>query len=1091
VKGKPYTRTGDIVIAVNPYVWITSLYTPEKRQEYARKILWEYKKTDEDVRKQLEPHVYETSALSFKGLALERVNQSILVSGESGAGKTETVKIAMNHIAMIQAGPPTTDSSSVVTASPVVQRVVESNPLLEAFGNAKTSRNDNSSRFGKYLQLQFELHGQTDEINSKSSFHHDQSLASCNLAGSMCEVYLLEKSRVVHHADTERNFHIFYQLLDAPDRIKSQFWDKLKGKTAASYNYVGVSATTSIEGKSDAQHFQSTLNALAMVGIDGQKLRTLMRAIAAVMQLGNIAFRGCTDRSNVSTINELHDLADLMGVSIEVLQKAFTQRTIKTRGETVLVDLNPETAKDSCDALAKSIYHGAFLWLVGEINNATKAENNGDTKYTGRYGVIGLLDIFGFECFEKNGFEQLCINYANEKLQHKFTEDIFRQVQAEYKFEGLALEDIRYDDNRDVLDLIESRMGLLAMLNEECVRPGGNDKEFVFKAMQQNSSSTALITSKKFCPFEFGICHYAGNVKYTAGSFISKNSDTLATDLRECAGMSTNSIIAQVSKINDTQLDDKKSYRRQESSIAAPTVWTKYKNGLNKLMSELHKTNSRYIRCIKPNEMKKPGMMQHGPTLDQLRSAGVIAAVTITRSAFPNRLDHESLLDRFKHLAKKTAGDIALGMQADRLLRGLLKHMETEDAGRVIKAYAIGKTRTYFRAGALEFLEAERIKGFDPAAITIQRIARGFLIQKRQHNVYLIRRNGATRIQSIARMMIAKSKLSSVVEMEVLSKQQHYSATVINAVARGCVRRMRFQKELNRYREVTAMNNELAFLRTKVEESEKRKREAVAAAEDRVREAMDIFRDDLSSCDNSAEATETARLLDERNALIEKMRSDNKRVRANIKLFENKFKRLRDESARLKEENDKETDLFLKMNEEAKAKNADNIKAAENQEIWRKQVVAMTEELKRTQTAFHETSDNRLKYQKTMAEIIKKLRMQCKDEQLIEDAIFIALDSDTEASALKASFDAVQAHIAEKSKGTSSIPQNVGKKEDTDRTEDSTSISESDDDLPSSISSTSHSRDGYDFDDFDEDEIDRDEAEMAAELRALSSEVGM
>jgi myosin-5 len=1027
VKGKPYTRTGDIVIAVNPYEWIHSLYTPAKQEQYARKILWDYKKTEEDVRKHLEPHVYETSALSYRGLALDGMNQSILVSGESGAGKTETVKIAMNHIAMIQAGP---NAKEHMTTSPVVQRVIESNPLLEAFGNAKTSRNDNSSRFGKYLQLQFETSSSMDMVGS--SFQKDRSISDCKLAGSVCEVYLLEKSRVVHHKDSERNFHIFYQLLDSPDNVKGQFWNELCGKTAASYNYIGNSATTSIEGKSDADHFKCTIKSLAMVGIKGDSLHTLMRSIATVMQLGNIGFSGCSDRCDVSTIDELHKLACLIGVPADTLQKAFTQRTIKTRGESVKVDLNPDAAKESCDALAKSIYQTAFLWLVNKINDATKAENHrASSGYVGQYGVIGLLDIFGFECFSSNGFEQLCINYANEKLQHKFTEDIFRQVQAEYKAEGLAWADIRYDDNRDVLDLIESRMGLLAMLNEECVRPGGSDREFVFKAIQQNASSSALIISKKFSPLEFGVRHYAGNVKYTTGSFLTKNNDTLAADLKNCAGMSTNSIVANV--FNGSDSGEKNSSRKSQNSISSPTVWTKYKAGLHSLMSELHKTNSRYIRCIKPNEMKLPRVMQHGPTLDQLRSAGVIAAVTITRSAFPNRLDHESVLERFRYLAKQTITNAPYREQVDQLLARLLDHMSTRSDNQVIKSYAVGKTRTYFRTGALEFLEAERIKGFDPAAVTIQRVARGFIIRKRQSNAYILKRNSAVKIQSIFRMLHAKQMYHSRMHQAVTSAEQNGAATLINALVRGAVRRVRFQKELKRYRAKVALKVELAELKRKVAESEEIKLAAVKAAEDRARAAMDsISNDDASSPD----AVSTAKLLNERNAVIEKMRADNKRVRTNIKILENKFKHLREESNRLKEENDKETDAFLRLNGEAKAKNAEIEKDAEDEKVLSNEMTSLAEELKRTQTAFHETSDARFKYQKAMASIIKKLRTDCKDEQLVEDAIFIALDSDSEANAIKTSFDAVQAHLADKGKGAGMKAQNH---ESTEHTEDASS----------------------------------------------------
>jgi hypothetical protein len=292
--------------------------------------------------------------------------------------------------------------------------------------------------------------------------------------------------------------------------------------------------------------------------------------------------------------------------------------------------------------------------------------------------------------------------------------------------------------------------------------------------------------------------------------------------------------------------------------------------------------------------------------------------------------------------------------------------------------------------------------------------------------------------------------------------------TLINAIARGAVRRMRFQNELKRYREIVTMKIELAGLQQKVAESELIKRDAVKAAEDRVRAAIDHVRVHISSDDESSpDAISTAKLLNERNELIEKMRSDNKRVRTNIKILENKFKHLREESIKLKDENDKETDVFLRMNDDAKAKNAELEKEAEDQKVWSDEMSTLAEELKRTQTAFHETSDARLKYQKAMASIIKKLRTDCKDEQLVEDAIFIALDSDSEANAIKTSFDAVQAHLADKGKGAGAKEHYI---ESTDHTEDASSISEFETDYPSCS-------------DYDDDEMD--DADMEEVFRSM------
>ena len=431
-QGLPYTRTGDICIAVNPYVWMNHLYSEGTRNEYARHYVYS-KQASAGDNDPLAPHVYETSSLSFRGLALDTVNQSILVSGESGAGKTETVKILMRHLASLAgfAGGAVGEGES----SEVVKKVLDSNPLLEAFGNAKTSRNDNSSRFGKYIQLQFK--------NSTSS----PLQVDCKLEGSYCDTYLLEKSRVVGHTYGERTYHIFYQLLNAPEQYKASLWSGLKDKTIEDFKYVGATDTDIIEGVSDADRWHKTIDSLVEVGIEGEILHDLMKSICIVLQLGNLTFGQDPENEDNSVITstiELEGLAELMGISVDFLSSSLTIRTVKARTEVYKVPLNQVAAKDGCDALAKEIYNKVFDWLVTAINKATTCAKSNSR--------IGLLDIFGksfckrfplikgfplilcilkgFESFEVNRFEQLCINYANEKLQQKFTSDIFRTVQV-------------------------------------------------------------------------------------------------------------------------------------------------------------------------------------------------------------------------------------------------------------------------------------------------------------------------------------------------------------------------------------------------------------------------------------------------------------------------------------------------------------------------------------------------------------------------------------------------------------------------------------------------------------------------------------
>lgn len=643
--------------------------------------------------------------------------------------KTETVKICLNHIASVQRG-----RSSFGNDDPVVQRVVESNPLLEAFGNAQTRRNDNSSRFGKYLQLQF---SSPPAIESAAG----AVAAQCNLVGSKCDVYLLEKNRVVRHVTDERTFHIFYQLLATDDEVKTQFWEGLRGKRNESFRFVGSTKTRVIEGVHDKDKFNETLQALALVGVKDALLTTLMQALCIVLQLGNLNFtalRGDTDKSEVANMKDLKLLSDLMGVSSEHLNLSLTERTFVTDKESYKVNLNQEAAEEARDALAKEVYQKTFLWLVQTINQATCAdESNGQPIST-----IGLLDIFGFEHFPHNTFEQLCINYANEKLQQKFNEDIFRNVQAEYKAEGIVLTEIEYEDNTCVLDLIEGRTGLLNLLNEECIRPKGNDLDFVHKSLRINSASPALVVHKTD-RMSFGIKHYAGTVIYDAEFFVQKNLDTLPTDLQACIESSSNNIIntarsepVQTAKPTNARFGG--GGRKKESNITAPTVWSKYKNQLSTLMTNLRQTKSRYIRCIKPNTQKKPLIMEHRTTVEQLRCAGVIAGITIARSAFPNRLANSIVLARYAHmwdsakypskktkdmtLAEKNKCDCEANMQC-----ALASLATTDKDGNIVPVFVVGKTKTFFRSGALEFLESGRMSGLDDQVTLIQKYARGWL----------------------------------------------------------------------------------------------------------------------------------------------------------------------------------------------------------------------------------------------------------------------------------------------------------------------------------------------------------------------------
>lgn len=975
-----------------------------------------------DPRKTVEPHIYETSSLSYKGLAVDDCNQSILVSGESGAGKTETVKICMNHIASVQKGPAGGDSKS---SNEVVNRVVESNPLLESFGNAKTRRNDNSSRFGKYIQLQFDR----DDSNSLG-----QKVPHCKIAGSKCEVYLLEKSRIVNHDESERTYHVFYQIVGAKDEDKVKIWPGLKGTTNTSFKYVGHTDTTTYEGKTDGQHFYGTCEGLEKVNVKGDALMALMRAITCTLQLGNITFgpfQGDSEKSCVTSTAEFDGLSELIGIPAADLEKALTERTMTTRGEVFKVPLKCDAAKDSCDAFAKEIYSKVFLWLVREINAATCAEDNYDGARKADFGSIGLLDIFGFESFPVNGFEQLAINYANEKLQQKFTKDIFKAVQEEYKYEGIALDDIKFDDNSDVLELIESRSGLLAMLNEECMRPKGSDKEFVYKACNANKKSGCLINDRLLGPLDFGIHHYAGKVVYHAKGFLQINQDTISPDLLAIAKKSTNDIIANHLQNEKMMKGDvaaaeappvRAGPRRGKSNLASDTLWNKFKTQLNSLMKNLNETSSRYIRCVKPNPLKKPQLMYHMTTIEQLRCAGVVAAVTISRSAFPNRLDHRACVERFKVLNKKEKGEktaksdkIDWKEEVTTLLTKALMPLRKDGKD----VWVVGKTRAYFRQGALEFLENERMKAWDQWALDLQRCTRGWLIRKKSSGRKMMAKGTMViPIQCMWRCHLAKKELKRRKKAKKgkkkMAKKQAKAAVRIQAVVRTFLWRPKFLEMVKTQREKDGLKNKIKDLEAAVREAEMKRMKEVESAREAAEAEMETYRakvkEELANDkEKQKKSAQQQSLIEESGKIIEYLRKENMKLRNQNDTMRKDFKSLKENNQRLMEANASAGQSFQALNDHAKQLNNTNAKLIRNVEGYKAQLEKLKDDLKTRQAYYLAEAEARLAYQKTMAQIVGAIQDKCRDAQLVEDVVIMALECEAEAKAERAALEAASA----------------------------------------------------------------------------------
>ncbi|KAH7476393.1 hypothetical protein PRIC1_000399 [Phytophthora ramorum] len=748
----PYTYTGDICIAVNPYKWLPDLYAEEQHLRYLNQ-----------PKEELPPHVYATSVAAYDNMRRSEINQSILVSGESGAGKTETTKILMNHLATIAGG----------MNNSTIKRIIEVNPLLESFGNAKTVRNDNSSRFGKFTQLQFDQNG--------------------TLVGAKCRTYLLEKTRVIQHEAPERNYHIFYQLLDSSDIAPELLLDSAKH-----YVYTGDNTAQKIEGLSDEKHFKKTREALELVGLSYDDQRPLFEVLAGVLHLGEAQLQSDPSDDEKSLIIEgdsgANAATQMLGVTWEALQTALCSRTMRAVNDVYSVPLRKELAMDCRDALSKAIYSNVFDWLVTTINQSLADDAN-------MANHVGVLDIFGFEHFKHNSFEQFCINYANEKLQQKFTQDVFKTVQIEYEEEGIVWDHIEYADNQDVLSVIESRMGIISLLNEEVMRPKGNEESFMSKVTSLHKDDMAhVIEFPRTSRTEFLIKHYAAPVMYDSVGFLEKHKDSLLPDLSELMRGSSKPFIAKLfepkPEPKPTAAEAASGGRRKRGgALSITTVGTQFKESLTELMATINSTRVHYVRCIKPNPIKSATVMDQSMVVSQLRCAGVIEAIRISRAAYPNRLQHTEILGKF-WLFVPSGGETP----ADKC-QLLMDKLKLESPTQ----YQMGKTRVYFQLGVLEELEDRRKKFLDAKATYLQNVMVGFT----QRIKYLRQLEAIIKLQSVIRCVIAMRRYNTFLNGLTLAQahwrgiqgrkfaadvKSNHNAVIIQRYVRGFVKRHRYVK---------------------------------------------------------------------------------------------------------------------------------------------------------------------------------------------------------------------------------------------------------------------------------------------------------
>lgn len=674
-----YTYIGSVVISINPYKSL-SIYSAEKVEEYRNRNFYE-----------LSPHIYALADEAYRSLRHQDKDQCILITGESGAGKTEASKFVMSYVAAV--------CGKGQEVNKVKEQLLQSNPVLEAFGNAKTVRNDNSSRFGKYMDIEFDFKG--DPL------------------GGVVSNYLLEKSRVVKQPRGERNFHIFYQLLSgaSDDMLKKLKLDRDFSK----YNYLSLDSAT-VNGLDDAASFRTVRNAMQIVGFMEDEVQSILELIAAVLKLGNIEFKPESrvngfDESRVKDKNDLKEMCELLGIEQSVLERAFSFRTVEAKMEKVSTTLNVAQAYYARDALAKNLYSRLFSWLVNRINESIKAQTKTRKK------VMGVLDIYGFEIFEDNSFEQFIINYCNEKLQQIFIELTLREEQEEYIREGIEWTNIEYFNNAIICDLIENnKNGILAMLDEECLRPGTvTDETFLDKlstvcAEHQHfesrlSKNSKFLTDHSLPHNCFRIQHYAGKVLYRVEGFVDKNNDLLYRDLSQAMYKANHSLIKLIfPEGNPAKVNLKRP----------PTAGFQFRASVGTLMKNLLTKNPNYIRCIKPNDKKAAHIFTDSLVCHQVRYLGLMENVRVRRAGYAFRQAYEPCLERYKMLCKQTwphwKGPAREGVEV------LLSDLQVP-----AEEFAYGRSKIFIRnPRTLFFLEEKRRHCLQDLAALIQKIYRGW-----------------------------------------------------------------------------------------------------------------------------------------------------------------------------------------------------------------------------------------------------------------------------------------------------------------------------------------------------------------------------
>ena len=732
-----YTYCGIVLVAINPYEELP-IYGNDTIGMYRGKNMGE-----------LDPHIYAVAEEAFTKMERENRNQSIIVSGESGAGKTVSAKYAMRYFATV--------GGTSETETQVEKRVLASSPIMEAIGNAKTTRNDNSSRFGKYIEIDFNKH-----------FH---------IIGASMRTYLLEKSRVVFQASEERNYHIFYQMCAAKelDELKHLYLE-----SPMDFFYTSQGQDPEIDGVDDCKEFLATKEAFKLLGFSAKEQGNIFKILAGILHLGNVVFEagsGKMDSESCSISSEDQSLiwfAELFDIEADQIRKWLCNRKIVTARESYTKPIRAGDARFARDALSKYIYSKIFDWIVVKINKALKTSGK-------VHKFIGVLDIYGFETFDTNSFEQFCINYANEKLQQQFNQHVFKLEQDEYLKEGIEWKMIDFYDNQPCIDLIEIKLGILDLLDEECRMPKGTDKSWVEK-LYDKCSKIQHFAKPRLSQTAFIVKHFADDVEYECAGFLDKNRDTVNEEQINILKASGNDLVSdlflEIHAVGTNKTPGKSSTKGSSAKSHKKTVGSQFRDSLNLLMSALNSTTPHYVRCIKPNDEKAAFEFDPKRGVQQLRACGVLETVRISAAGYPSRWTYYDFFLRYRVLCHSS--DVKKA-DSRTTCENIIKKLITDE-----DKYQFGKTKLFFRAGQVAYMEKLRADKLRHCGIMIQKHVKGWLYRKR----FMAKKNSTQTLQRWVRGFLARRRVHHI--------RRTKAAITLQKHVRRWVKQTQYQRQKDR-----------------------------------------------------------------------------------------------------------------------------------------------------------------------------------------------------------------------------------------------------------------------------------------------------